>query len=135
MKGNFNCNYLFSGRQWCLAYPDGKGSEVYICIEMYLIVICERRRYHIAFMPLCFFRYLHNNLLKRIPPGSFRGMPHLSRLRLDSNALICDCTMLWFVRMMAEHSDMKIVATCYGPEPMTGVSLATMKEHNFHCRK
>lgn len=86
-------------------------------------------------MPLRFSRYLHNNLLKHIPSGSFRGMPRLTKLRLDSNALICDCDMLWFVRMLAEHTEMKIAATCYGPEPMTGVSLATMKEHNLHCRK
>ncbi|XP_026500801.2 peroxidasin [Vanessa tameamea] len=79
--------------------------------------------------------YLHNNNLKTIPPGSFRGMPKLQKLRLDSNALICDCGMLWFVRMLAEHSEMSIAATCYEPAGATGSSLASMKEKDFHCRQ
>ncbi|XP_050360925.1 peroxidasin [Nymphalis io] len=78
--------------------------------------------------------YLHNNNLKTIPPGSFRGMPKLQKLRLDSNALICDCGMLWFVRMLAEHSEMSIAATCYEPAGATGTSLAAMKEKDFQCR-
>ncbi|CAG5007139.1 unnamed protein product [Parnassius apollo] len=78
--------------------------------------------------------YLHNNHLKRIPPGSFRGLANLRKLRLDSNALICDCSMLWFVRMLSEHRAMEIAATCYEPASATGASLATMKEHDFHCR-
>ncbi|XP_072930563.1 peroxidasin [Epargyreus clarus] len=79
--------------------------------------------------------YLHNNKLKTIPPGSFRGIPKLQKLRLDSNALVCDCGMLWFVRMLAEHSDMKIAATCYEPAGTTGTSLATMTVHDFHCQR
>ncbi|XP_041987312.1 peroxidasin [Aricia agestis] len=78
--------------------------------------------------------YLHNNNLKTIPPGSFRGNPKLHKLRLDSNALICDCSMLWFVRMLSEHQDMSIAATCYEPEKATGTSLAAMKEKDFHCQ-
>lgn len=62
-------------------------------------------------------------------------MPKLQKLRLDSNALICDCAMLWFVRMLAEHSQMSIAATCYEPAEATGTSLAAMKEKDFHCRK
>ncbi|CAH2108780.1 unnamed protein product [Euphydryas editha] len=78
--------------------------------------------------------YLHNNNLKTIPPGSFRGMPKLQKLRLDSNALNCDCGMLWFIRMLAEHNQMSIAATCYEPAGATGTSLAAMKENDFHCR-
>lgn len=84
----------------------------------------------------CFlFRYLHNNNLKTIPPGSFRGMPKMHKLRLDSNALVCDCAMLWFIRMLAEHSEMSIAATCYEPAGATGTSLAAMKEKDFNCRE
>ncbi|XP_045509421.1 peroxidasin-like [Colias croceus] len=79
--------------------------------------------------------YLHNNNLKTIPPGSFRGLPKLQKLRLDSNALICDCSMLWFVRMLSEHTEMSIAATCYGPSGTMGSSLATMKESDFSCKR
>ncbi|KAM3968773.1 LOW QUALITY PROTEIN: peroxidasin [Aphomia sociella] len=78
--------------------------------------------------------YLHNNMLKGIPSGSFRGMPKLRKLRLDSNALVCDCSMLWFVKMLSEHRDMEIVATCYGPAGTTGVPLAGMTVNDFNCR-
>ncbi|KPJ09244.1 Peroxidasin [Papilio machaon] len=79
--------------------------------------------------------YLHNNNLRKIPPGSFRGLTSLRKLRLDSNALICDCSMLWFVRMLVEHSDMDIAATCYEPATVTGTSLSSMKEEDFNCQK
>ncbi|XP_063837290.1 peroxidasin [Ostrinia nubilalis] len=78
--------------------------------------------------------YLHNNQLKTIPVGAFAGMPKLHKLRLDSNALICDCSMVWFVKMLSEHSDMNILATCYGPDYATGASLSTMKVEDFHCK-
>ncbi|XP_013189364.2 peroxidasin isoform X1 [Amyelois transitella] len=79
--------------------------------------------------------YLHNNLLKGLPRGSFRGMPKLRKLRLDSNALVCDCSILWFVKMITDHSHMEVAATCYGPATATGLPLATMKEHDMHCRQ
>ncbi|KAG6457151.1 hypothetical protein O3G_MSEX010145 [Manduca sexta] len=78
--------------------------------------------------------YLHNNHLKSIPKGSFSGMPKLRKLRLDSNALVCDCSMLWLVRMLAQHSDMNVAATCYQPASVTGTALASMSENDFNCR-
>ncbi|CAH0746151.1 unnamed protein product [Diatraea saccharalis] len=79
--------------------------------------------------------YLHNNKLNKIPPGSFRGLTKLHKLRLDSNALICDCSMKWFVKMINEHDDMEILATCYSPADTTGSSLSSMKPDDFHCYK
>lgn len=82
-----------------------------------------------------YFRYLHNNRLTTIPSGSFSDMPRLRKLRLDSNALVCDCSLLWMVRMLANHSDMSVVATCYEPATVTGTSLAAMSEKDFKCRE
>lgn len=62
-------------------------------------------------------------------------MPNLRKLRLDSNALICDCSMLWLVKMMAQHNDMYIEATCYEPQRVTGMPLSVMDERDFQCRK
>ncbi|KAI8430939.1 hypothetical protein MSG28_001055 [Choristoneura fumiferana] len=78
--------------------------------------------------------YLHNNRLERIPPDSFTGMPKLHKLRLDSNALICDCNMLWLVRMLTVHSDMTVAATCYGPANAIGTPLSAIKEQDLNCK-
>ncbi|XP_022833229.1 peroxidasin-like [Spodoptera litura] len=78
--------------------------------------------------------YLHNNHIKRIPAGSFSDMPKLRKLRLDSNALICDCSMLWLVKMMSQHNDMYIDATCYQPARVTGMPLSIMEERDFECK-
>ncbi|XP_050683951.1 peroxidasin-like [Leptidea sinapis] len=79
--------------------------------------------------------FLHHNNLKTIPLGSFSGLPKLQKLRLDSNALKCDCSMVWFVKMINEHSVMTVAATCYEPSGAAGMPLAAMKESDFQCKK
>nr|CAD7198875.1 unnamed protein product [Timema douglasi] len=81
-------------------------------------------------------RFLHNNKLQRIPSGAFKNMESLKRLRLDSNALVCDCEMVWLVKMLqAKQKTTQAAATCQYPIAMQGKSLASMSEHDFHCKK
>lgn len=77
--------------------------------------------------------YLHNNHITTIPAGSFSGMTKLRKLRLDSNALICDCSMLWLIKMMSQHKEMLIDATCYQPNKVTGMPLSGMNERDLQC--
>nr|CAD7588585.1 unnamed protein product [Timema genevievae] len=80
--------------------------------------------------------FLHNNKLQRIPSGAFKNMESLKRLRLDSNALVCDCEMVWLVKMLqAKQKTTQAAATCQYPIAMQGKSLASMSEHDFHCKK
>lgn len=56
--------------------------------------------------------------------------------RLDSNALVCDCEMVWLVKMLKEQmKDTQTAAICQQPQDMQGKSLAMMTDLDFHCRK
>jgi hypothetical protein len=54
--------------------------------------------------------------------------------RLDSNALVCDCEMMWLVQMLQDKlKDTQAAATCQYPIAMKGKSLTSMTETDFHC--
>jgi peroxidase len=56
--------------------------------------------------------------------------------RLDSNALVCDCELVWLVQMLKEQmKDTQTAASCQQPQDMQGKSLALMTDQDFHCRK
>lgn len=82
--------------------------------------------------------FLQDNKIRNIAPGSFHGLHHISRLRLDSNTLVCDCQMMWLVKMMQdkqENDQSQFTATCQFPSSMEGKSLAAMNENDLHCVK
>ena len=54
--------------------------------------------------------------------------------RLDSNALVCDCEMMWLVQMLQDKlKGTQAAATCQYPIAMKGKSLTSMTETDFHC--
>jgi hypothetical protein len=54
--------------------------------------------------------------------------------RLDSNALVCDCEMVWLVQMLQDKlKGTQAAATCQYPIAMQGKSLTAMTETDFHC--
>lgn len=54
--------------------------------------------------------------------------------RLDSNALICDCEMLWLVQMLQHRlRETQAAATCQYPVAMQGKALSSMSASDFHC--
>jgi hypothetical protein len=56
--------------------------------------------------------------------------------RLDSNALVCDCEMMWLVQMLQDQlKGTQAAATCQYPIAMKGKSLTSMTETDFHCSK
>lgn len=61
-------------------------------------------------------------------------MPALKRLRLDSNALVCDCGLIWLVEML-NITSVQAAATCQTPNDMSGKQINGMTESDFHCRK
>ncbi|KAK6627574.1 hypothetical protein RUM44_010052 [Polyplax serrata] len=81
-------------------------------------------------------KFLQNNKLQRIPPGALKNLKRLSRFRLDSNALVCDCRMLWLVHHLKDKmSSTQTSAMCTYPAAMQGKDLITMSDEDFHCRK
>jgi len=55
---------------------------------------------------------------------------------LDSNALVCDCEMVWLVKMLKDQmKDTQTAAICQQPQDMQGKSLSLMTDTDFHCRE
>ncbi|XP_014396031.1 PREDICTED: LOW QUALITY PROTEIN: peroxidasin homolog, partial [Myotis brandtii] len=44
--------------------------------------------------------FLHNNRIAHLVPGTFNHLESMKRLRLDSNALHCDCEILWLADLL-----------------------------------
>ena len=58
--------------------------------------------------------------------------------RLDSNAFVCDCQMMWLKDMIAEKRDStQAAATCHYPnQPSDNAqNVVNIEEAEFHCSK
>lgn len=55
--------------------------------------------------------------------------------RLDSNALICDCQLLWLAKMLNEkQGTTQVAAICQSPDQLNGRSVTSLIEE-FNCSK
>ncbi|KAG8309246.1 hypothetical protein J6590_090756, partial [Homalodisca vitripennis] len=56
--------------------------------------------------------------------------------RLDSNALVCDCEMMWLAHLLRDKQDStQAAATCQFPTNMEGKPLVNISDNDFHCSK
>lgn len=63
-------------------------------------------------------------------------MNSLKTLRLDSNLLECDCSVVWLMKHLhATRNHLVASANCKSPEKMEGMNIATMGEADFQCSK
>uniref|UniRef100_A0A8C5XBT8 Peroxidasin n=1 Tax=Microcebus murinus TaxID=30608 RepID=A0A8C5XBT8_MICMU len=86
--------------------------------------------------PFC--RYLHFNQIETLDPESFQHLPKLERLRLDSNALRCDCEILWLADLLktyAQSGNAQAAATCEYPRRIQGRSVATVTPEELDCER
>lgn len=61
-----------------------------------------------------------------------------SARRLDSNALNCDCELLWLADLLkqyAESGNAQAAATCDYPSRLQGRSVATLTAEELNCGK
>ncbi|XP_053689507.1 peroxidasin [Sabethes cyaneus] len=88
-------------------------------------------------MPALERLFLYGNQIRHIPEGTFEALPALKRLRLDDNPLECDCSLLWFLRVLRNSSSSSLLATagCGTPETLAGRNVADLTEDDFHCTK
>jgi hypothetical protein len=57
----------------------------------------------------------------------------LNNRRLDSNALICDCQILWLAKMLNEKQGTTLAAAiCQSPDQLVGRSVTSLIEE-FNC--
>ncbi|RXG61788.1 Peroxidasin-like protein, partial [Armadillidium vulgare] len=79
--------------------------------------------------------FLHNNRIQSIPRGAFKNLHSLKRLRLDSNALVCDCQLLWLAKMVKDrNTKTQVAATCEFPTGLQGKSISSITDSEFHCK-
>ncbi|GFT51376.1 peroxidasin [Trichonephila clavipes] len=80
--------------------------------------------------------FLHNNRLTKIPYGAFKELKSLRRLRLDSNALICDCEIMWLADMLKENrGTMQAAVTCEHPVTLQGKPLMALNNESLQCNR
>ena len=56
--------------------------------------------------------------------------------RLDSNALLCDCDLMWLAELLkkyAEQGSIQTAATCEAPRELHGRSIVTLTTQEFNC--
>ncbi|XP_058461280.1 peroxidasin isoform X2 [Malaya genurostris] len=87
-------------------------------------------------MPALERLFLFGNQIRHIPQDSFEGLPALKRLLLDDNPLECDCSLVWFVRMLQQSERALLLSSgCGSPKALAGKSVTDLTEEDFHCTK
>lgn len=82
--------------------------------------------------------FLHNNRITYLVPGTFNHLESMKRLRLDSNALRCDCEILWLADLLktyARSGNAQAAATCEYPRRIQGRSVATITPEELDCER
>ncbi|XP_023381728.1 peroxidasin homolog [Pteropus vampyrus] len=82
--------------------------------------------------------FLHNNRITHLAPGIFDHLESMKRLRLDSNALRCDCEILWLADLLktyARSGSTQAAATCEYPRGVQGRSVATITPEELDCER
>uniref|UniRef100_A0A9L0TF86 Lactoperoxidase n=2 Tax=Equus TaxID=9789 RepID=A0A9L0TF86_HORSE len=82
--------------------------------------------------------FLHNNRITHLVPGTFNHLESMKRLRLDSNALHCDCEILWLADLLktyAKSGNAQAAATCEHPRRIQGRSVATITPEELDCER
>ncbi|EDL36936.1 peroxidasin homolog (Drosophila) [Mus musculus] len=82
--------------------------------------------------------FLHNNRITHLVPGTFSQLESMKRLRLDSNALHCDCEILWLADLLktyAQSGNAQAAATCEYPRRIQGRSVATITPEELNCER
>ncbi|XP_053565707.1 peroxidasin homolog isoform X2 [Bombina bombina] len=82
--------------------------------------------------------FLHNNRITHLVHGSFSQLESMRRLRLDSNALHCDCEILWLadlLKIYSESGNAQAAATCEYPRRLQGRSLSTITPAELNCER
>ncbi|XP_067938237.1 peroxidasin homolog isoform X2 [Watersipora subatra] len=73
-------------------------------------------------------------MLKTLPAAAITPLIELSRFRLDSNPLVCDCKLKWLKAYAANNTNlMEVAATCFKPDELNGVAVTEVAYEQFNC--
>jgi hypothetical protein len=88
---------------------------------------------HSLFTLLLCIRYLQDNQIETISPGTFNGLKSLVQLRLESNHLICDCSLTWIRELAFRIKGASV--NCHLPENLKGRNVLSLSPYDFQCGK
>ncbi|XP_034948545.1 leucine-rich repeats and immunoglobulin-like domains protein 3 [Chelonus insularis] len=76
---------------------------------------------------------LQGNNITSIQENAFSSMPTLSRLKMNTEALVCDCGLQWLSVWLRtnRHNDAKV--RCGYPHWLKGMPLTQLRNANFTC--
>lgn len=110
-----------------------------VCCSMTVVALLDSRTGSDLFLQLALPKHPHNgppaaSLLSALGSVCVTGcFPHR---RLDSNALRCDCEILWLADLLktyAESGNAQAAATCEYPRRIQGRSVATITPEELDC--
>lgn len=115
-----------------------------MCIYVYRIYHSKQKRSsfekkypwvdYLFFISNC-NRYLHNNKITQLTNGLFDNMVSLKRLRLDSNEIVCNCNILWLLKLLKKSAYIEAEINCKHPANVRGKSLSDLNESDLDCSK
>lgn len=80
-------------------------------------------------------RYLHNNKITQLKNGLFENMVSLKRLRLDNNDFVCNCNILWLLKLLGKSRHIEADIVCKHPANLMGKNLIDLNETDLDCSK
>ncbi|XP_011067532.1 PREDICTED: leucine-rich repeats and immunoglobulin-like domains protein 3 isoform X2 [Acromyrmex echinatior] len=78
---------------------------------------------------------LLGNNITSIQENAFLSMSSLSKLKMNTSALLCDCTLQWLSMWLREHPYSEAQLHCDYPHWLQGMSLTQLHYANFTCDK
>ncbi|XP_024875093.1 leucine-rich repeats and immunoglobulin-like domains protein 3 isoform X1 [Temnothorax curvispinosus] len=76
---------------------------------------------------------LIGNNVTSIQENAFLSMSSLSKLKMNTGALVCDCGLQWLSMWLREHSYSEAELHCGYPHWLQGMSLTQLHHANFTC--
>ncbi|KAL0113573.1 hypothetical protein PUN28_012616 [Cardiocondyla obscurior] len=76
---------------------------------------------------------LIGNNVTSIQENAFISMSSLSKLKMNTGALVCDCGLQWLSMWLREHPYSEAELHCGYPHWLQGMSLAQLHHANFTC--
>ncbi|XP_047638684.1 peroxidasin homolog isoform X3 [Phacochoerus africanus] len=139
-KGLRNLNTLLLNNNQIKSIPSGSFEDLenlkYLYLHFNQIETLDPESFQ--HLPKLERLFLHNNRITYLVPGTFNHLESMKRLRLDSNALRCDCEILWLADLLktyARSGNAQAAATCEYPRRIQGRSVATITPEELDCER
>lgn len=79
-------------------------------------------------------RELFHNNIAHLQPNAFDGLPQLNYLRIDRNAINCDCNIVELVNKF-DHNRTRVHIICDTPQNLHGQGLNQFNAKDLNCGK